>query len=282
MSSDTCDPEAVGMSATRLQQLSDLAKNWIRPDLHQSIVMQVVRDGQICFQSSIGNLTPDSDSPTVDLSAIFPVASLSKVFTATAIMTLVEDGLLSLHNPVQDFIPEFSGTDKDKVRLWNLLTHTVGGLSMEEMDGLPYKEGRPSDSLPLVPEGQHPKIHEFLCDGYKVPLSRKPGSVVIYSNYGFELLGEVVRRVSGVPLATYVEGRVFEPLRMNDTHYILPVDKYRGVVQRPIDAAHATAKKQFFQGLGSESLAETPWASAGGIFDCQRSREIRSDVFKLW
>ena len=263
MTIDTRDPEDVGMSAARLQQLSDLAKGWIRPDLHQSIVMQVVRNGQTCFQSSIGNSTPGSNSSTVDSSTIFPAASLSKVFTATAIMTLVEDGLLSLHNPVQDFIPEFSGVDKDKIQLWNLLTHTIGGLSMEEMDALTSRNVDQLNSLPPVPKGQHPKVHEFLCAGYETPLSRKPGSVVIYSNYGFELLGEVVRRVSGVPLATYVEDRVFEPLGMNDTHFILPVDKRARVAQRPIDAAYASAKELFFQGLGSESLAETPWASAG-------------------
>jgi CubicO group peptidase (beta-lactamase class C family) len=260
---DTCNPEDVGMSAPRLKQLSDLAKTWIKPDLHQSIVMLAVRDGLTCFQSSTGNLKSGSDSLAVDLSTIFPVASLSKVFTATAIMTLVEDGLLSLHNPVQDFIPEFSGTDKDKVRLWNLLTHTIGGLGMEEMDGLPYRDDVQPDSFPPVPEGQHPKIHEFLCVGYETPLSRKPGSVVIYSNYGFELLGEIVRRVSGVPLATYVKHRIFEPLGMNDTHFILPVDKHSRVVQRPMDAVAASAEQLFFQGFGSQALVETPWASAG-------------------
>jgi CubicO group peptidase (beta-lactamase class C family) len=136
---DTCDPKDVGMSATRLQQLSELAREWIRPDLHQSIVMHVVRDGLICFQSSAGKLTQADDSSSVDTSTIYPVASLSKVFTATAIMTLVEDGLLNLHNPVQDFIPEFTGADKETVRLWNLLTHTGGGLSMTEMGGLPCR-----------------------------------------------------------------------------------------------------------------------------------------------
>ena len=263
MAIDSCDPEDVGMSATRLQQLSDLANNWIRPDLHQSIVMQVVRNGLTCFQSYAGKLTQADDSSFVDSSTIFPVASLSKVFTATAIMTLVEDGLLSLNNPVQDFIPEFSGADKDKVRLWNLLTHTIGGLSMEEIDGLPYRTDFKPASLPPVPEGQYPKIHEFLCAGYEFPLSQKPGSVVIYSNYGFELLGEIVRRVSGVPLATYAKDRIFKPLGMNDTHFILPGDKYSRVVQRPLDAVGASAKELFFQGFESESFAETPWASAG-------------------
>jgi CubicO group peptidase (beta-lactamase class C family) len=263
VSFNKCKPEEVGVSAQRLQKLSGLVQTWIRPDLHQSIVMHVARNGRFFFQKSTGNITPDPGSPSVQESTIYPVASLSKVFTATAIMTLVEDGMISLHNPVQDFIPEFSGTDKDKIRLWNLLTHTIGGLSMEEMDGLPYRNSIQSSSPSPVPEGQHPKIHEFLCVGYDAPLSRKPGSVVIYSNYGFELLGEIVRRVSGVPLATYVEDRIFEPLGMIDTHFILPVDKYARVVQRPIDAASASAKKLFFQGLGSESLAETPWASGG-------------------
>ena len=263
MSINMCNPKDVGMSTTHLQKVAQMAHSWIRPDLHQAIVMHVARNGRTAFQKSIGSLTPDANSPSVQQDTIYPVASLSKVFTATSIMTLVEDGLVSLHNPVQDFIPEFAGTDKDKVRLWNLLTHTIGGHSMEEMDDLPSRKADKIPGLLPVPTGQHPKVHEFLALGHDVPLSRKPGSVIIYSNYGFELLGEIVRIVSGVPLATYFEERICTPLGLTDTSFILSKDKENRVVKRPKSAAYADAKALFCKGVGVESQSRIPWASAG-------------------
>ncbi|MFT5258373.1 MAG: CubicO group peptidase (beta-lactamase class C family) [Saprospiraceae bacterium] len=109
---ESCTPEEVGISASRLEQLAALSKTWIRPDLHQLILMQVLREGVSCFQHSVGNASPTPYLLALGFDALVPVASLSKLFTATAIMALVEDGWISLHNPVQDFIPEFSGKDK--------------------------------------------------------------------------------------------------------------------------------------------------------------------------
>jgi CubicO group peptidase (beta-lactamase class C family) len=98
-------------------------------------------------------------------------------------------------------------------------------MGMEEMDTLPYQNNLKGDvPLPTI-EGLHPRIHAFLHAGYQVPLSRKPDSVVIYSNYAFELLGEVVRRVSGLPLAVFLEQRAFKRLVMSDTHFIVPAEK---------------------------------------------------------
>jgi serine-type D-Ala-D-Ala carboxypeptidase len=257
------------MSETRLRNLAELTHSWIRPDLHQAIAMQVARHGRTVFEKAIGSLNPDSDSQPIQQDTIFPVASLSKVFTATAIMTLVEDGLISTHNAVQDYISGFSGVDKEKVRLWNLLTHTIGGHSMEEMDNLLSRMADTISNPPLSPDNQHPKIHEFLNLGYDVPLSREPGAVVIYSNYGFELLGEIVRIVSGLPLATYFEERICKPLGMLDTHFILPEEKENRVVRRPPSAAYADAKDIFCKGIGVESEFRIPWASAGAFSTTQ-------------
>ena len=265
MSNKFSNPKNAGMSKTHLHNLAQLTLSWIRPDLHQAIVMQVARNGYTIFEKAIGDLTPNSDAQPVQQDTIYPIASLSKVFTATTIMSLVEDGLISTHNSVQDYIPDFLGTDKDKVRVWNLLTHTIGGHSMEEMDSLSSRLADKVSSLPPAPDNQHPKIHEFLSLGYDVPLSRKPGTVVIYSNYGFELLGEIVRIVSGVPLATYFEERICKPLGMVDTHFILPEEKEGRVVRRPGSAAYADAKEIFCKGVGVESQFRIPWASAGAF-----------------
>ena len=278
MSSEIETLEVVGMSAARLKRVSQLAQSWIRPELHQAVVTQVARKGQTVFRESHGNLRPESDSPPVQQDTIYPIASLSKLFTAASIMSLVEDGLVSLHNPVQDFVPEFTGTDKDQVRLWHLITHTIGGLGMDVMDDLPSRNAHQIPDLSPCPPGQHTKIHEFLALGYDTPLSRKPGSVVIYSNYGFELLGEIVRIVSGTPLATYFDQRFCKPLGMTDTHFILPEEKESRVIRRPKTAAYADADAYFHQGVGTPSHYKIPWASAGA-FSTARDLAIFGQMF---
>ena len=253
----------IGISAKRLNRISTLAQHWITPDLHQCVVMHAMHNGKVIFHHAIGKQTTQTDSSCTPLDAIYPVASLSKLMTATAIMLLVEDGLLSLHNPVVDFIPEFTGKNKEKVTLWHLLTHTMGGFSMASVDDLPLKTGLNPIDLPSTTNTINPLVHEFLNLGYTHPLSHEPGTTVIYSNYGYELLGEVIRRVSGANLESFTEERIFKPLQMNDTHFILPNHKRHRLVRRPNSAAYALADQYFFSGLEAENLFDTPWASAG-------------------
>jgi CubicO group peptidase (beta-lactamase class C family) len=256
-------PKNVDMCSERLSLISTLSKTWVSPELHQSIAMIALRRGQVVFSEAVGNQTPEPDSPPARLDAIYTIASLSKVITATAVMTLVEDGLLSLHNPVADYIPEFVGESKDKVTLWHLLTHTIGGYRMEDVDDLPSRGSDKFQDSQSTPDRLHPLIDGFLKLGYEVPLTRGPGTVVGYSNYGYELLGEVVRRVSGQELEHYAEERIFKPLGMKDTHYILPREKWHRLVRRPVNAPFATALDFFMSGLETELILETPWASCG-------------------
>src|SRR5947209_18088488 len=97
-----------------------------------ALVVLVARKGVIVFHEAFGKLTPEPDSPPVPRDAIYPISSISKLFTATAAMILVEDGLLGLNRPVQEYIPEFVGEGKEAVMVHHLLTHT-GGIDDEEV-----------------------------------------------------------------------------------------------------------------------------------------------------
>lgn len=144
---------------------------------------------------------PEPETMTED--TIFDAASLTKVLATTpSIMLLLERGKLRLDAPAHDYLPEFVGNGKDAITLRHLLTHTSGlrpGLS-----------------------------HSPAWTGYKTAIEKAcaeattsaPGTSFRYSDINFIVLGEIVRRVSGMPLNEFAEMEFFRPLKMNDTGYL--------------------------------------------------------------
>ena len=206
------------------------------------------------LHEAFGRLTPDHDSPSLELDSLFPITSLTKTITATAAMCLVEDGLLGLNRPVSSYIPEFSGEGKDAVLVHHLLTHT-SGLRQEEIDA---HVAQVSDDLVIPPPDatQHTAIQESLYETYGAPLWKPPGEEMSYSDLNFDLLGEIVRRVSGASLIDFTRDRIFAPLGMTDTYFILPELHKHRAVRRPMGAP--------FWACGEEDiLMDVPSAAAG-------------------
>ena len=226
------------MSEERLRRIVSMAGDWVAQGIHPALVVLVARRGVIFIHEAFGHLTPEPDSPPLELDSIFPLASITKPITATAAMILVEDGLLGLNRPVWWYIPEFAGEGKDMVMVHHLLTGTSG---LRDEDVYAYaEENKVSVEIPaLDDETQHPVIHEYLCRRYNAPLSKPPATEMSYSGFGFELLGEIVRRVSGKSLADFAKERIFEPLGMKDTDYIVPREMYSRIVRRSTDAPNS-------------------------------------------
>lgn len=249
-------PEEAGMSPDRVRHVVDLACGWVEEGITPALVVLVARRGVIVIHEAFGRLTPEPDSPPLRRDSIFPLASLTKPITATAAMILVEEGLLGLNRPVQWYIPEFVGEGKDVVMVHHLLTHT-SGLRDEDVDAhAERKEG--TIEIPPPDETQHPAINERLFLGYDAPLWKAPGTEMSYCNYGYALVGEIARRVSGRSLADFARERIFGPLGMKDTWYVVPDSARHRIVRRPEDAIDAAW-------LDSPETLETPWA-AGGAF----------------
>jgi CubicO group peptidase (beta-lactamase class C family) len=234
----------------------DLAASWVAEGITPALVVLVARKGAIVFHEAFGRLTPEPDSPPLELDTIFPLASLTKPITATAAMILVEDGLLGLNRPVQWYIPEFVGEGKDSVMVHHLLTHT-SGLRGEDLDAHAEKV-KGTVEIPPPDETQHPRVQEYIVLRYDAPLWKPPGTEMSYCNYGYELLGEIVRRVSGRSLADFARERVFEPLGMKDSFYIVPDSVGHRIVKRSEDARDADR-------LNSRETQETPSASGGAF-----------------
>jgi uncharacterized protein YbbC (DUF1343 family) len=151
------------------------------------------------YEKAYGNraLVPDVEPMTVD--TMFDAASLTKVVATTpSIWLLIERGKIGLDDPVRKFIPEFRQAD---ITIRHLLTHTSG-----LRPDLDLKE----------PWNGYETAMKLILDEEPV---NKPGYVFRYSDINFEILGEIVRRVSGMPLDQFAKKNVFEPLGMKDTKF---------------------------------------------------------------
>lgn len=120
------NPTDVGMLPDRLRAATRVAEDWIASGETSALCVLVARGGGIVLHAAYGRLTPAADAPPTPLDAIFPVASVTKPITATAVLCLLEDGRVGLNRPVREYLPEFAGDDKAWVTVRHLLTHTSG------------------------------------------------------------------------------------------------------------------------------------------------------------
>jgi CubicO group peptidase (beta-lactamase class C family) len=182
-----------GISPERLKHVKDLCASWVADESTPALIALVARHGIIFLYEAWGRLGPDPHSSSVLPDSIFGVASVSKPVTATAIMILVERGQIGLNQPVLKYVPEFEGDGFEQVTLRHLLTHT---------SGLPY-----NSDIPFADLGRS-------------GLRLSPGREMRYSNVGFELLGELVARVSMQPFHEFTRCNIFEPIGMKDATFV--------------------------------------------------------------
>jgi uncharacterized protein YbbC (DUF1343 family)/CubicO group peptidase (beta-lactamase class C family) len=169
------------------------------------VVVLVGRGDEVLYHRAWGSreLVPEPAPMLPD--TIFDIASLTKPFgTALAVMTLVDRGAIKLDAPLGRYLKEFKGRAFEEVTIRRILTHTAG---------------LPSIPAPGTLDHGFPRAAKALA---RRPLDYPPGTGFQYSDTGFILLAEVVRRVSGDPLDRYLERVVFRPLRLHDTFFHPP------------------------------------------------------------
>src|SRR5215470_11969424 len=105
-------PAEAGMSSARVQHVAQVAQSWVEHEGVRALVVAVARHGILVLHEAFGTRAPEPDSPPATLDSIFDLQTVGKAITATAIMLLVDDGLLGLNRPVAEYIPEFIGEDK--------------------------------------------------------------------------------------------------------------------------------------------------------------------------
>jgi len=188
--------------AQRLAQMDSVIADEISKKHLPGAVVLVGRKGRIVWRKAYGDraLEPVREPMTAD--TIFDLASLTKVVaTTTSIMILVERGKLRLSDPVSLHIPELKGEGRDRITIEHLLTHVSG-----------YA---PDFDLRERWTGYGEAIKRLIAE----PLRNTPGSRFTYSDIGFIALGEVVARVSGMPLDRFAQKNIFGPLKMVNTGF---------------------------------------------------------------
>ena len=193
----------------KLETIEPLVKEAIADKKLPGAVVLVGRGDAVLYQKAIGNraVVPAIEPMTLD--TMFDLASLTKVVaTTTSVMILIEEGKIRTSDRVAAFIPGFEKYGKGNITIRDLMTH-VSGL-------------RPDLDLGDVWSGSDTAIALAIDE---VPASA-PGEKFVYSDINYFLLGDIVRRVSGMPLDLFAKRRVFEPLGMEDTTF-LPPDSLR-------------------------------------------------------
>ncbi len=222
-------PASAGMSAGRLAGIDAVVLESIARKEAPGAVVLVGRRGKVVFRKAYGNraVVPAVEKMTAD--TVFDMASLTKpIATATSVLLLVEEGKLRLADRVAKLLPEFArgGGARDKVTIEELLTHRAG---LAADDPMALYLGTPK---------------EIFEKKYQQALAYPPGTRFLYSDAGYEVLSEVVRRVSGLPLDEFAAARIFAPLGMKDTEFrpggkgkiplarIAPTERIDGEIRR--------------------------------------------------
>lgn len=207
------EPAGAGAAAAAapadFSALDPILEAAIAADEIPGAVLVVGRGDEVLYRKAYGRraLVPEPEPMTVD--TVFDLASLTKVLaTATAVTRLVEQGRLRLNDPVARYIPEFTGGGKEHVTVRHLLTHHAGL--------------RPIPRLPEKWSGADAVLRAIYGDELISP----PGARFVYSDTGYIVLAELVRRASGLPLDEYFAREIAAPLGMESARF-RPPDGWR-------------------------------------------------------
>jgi CubicO group peptidase (beta-lactamase class C family) len=251
----TAAPEDLGFSSERLARIGPVIKGEIEKGQYPGAVMLVARKGKVVYFESVGQLDPASGEP-MPKDAIFRLYSMTKAYTSVAAMILMEEGRLRLTDPVSRYLPalanrevsvastdpytgatRYSNVPADReINIQDLLRHTSGIVyqaytSHPKVKELYAKEG--VDWKDVTPAEQIERLA-------KVPLAHQPGTTFEYG-LSVDVLGRVIEVISGMPLGQFLQERIFTPLGMTDSAFIVPPEK-RDRLAQPFAIDRATGK----------------------------------------
>jgi CubicO group peptidase (beta-lactamase class C family) len=262
----------VRMDAARLAAMQARMRSFVERGMIPGVVTLVARRGRVLSLAACGVQDYETKTP-MRADSLFQIASMTKPITAIGVMILMEEGRLSLGDPVSKHLPEFAdirvsaggGTEGTKkparaITIRDLMTHTSG------MSG-------------SFPAGRNDKFYahdEPLADAVRAyartPLAFEPGARWGYSNTGIAALGRIVEVTSGQPYEQFMAERIFAPLGMHDTHFFVPEGK-RGRVASIYQLADGKLKKV---DLGIDRMPAKYAAPEGGLYSTAH------DLFRLY
>jgi CubicO group peptidase (beta-lactamase class C family) len=228
-------PEELGFSTARLGRIHDAMGRFIDEGRLAGTVALIYRNGQIVYQECQGKADLASGRP-MHLDSLFRIYSMTKPITAAAVMMLLEESRLRLTDPVSAYLPEFTDMqvaeldEGGQVRLVpantpitirQLMTHT-SGLGYGEPE-IPLIAQRYAELVGPMWDGRGPDaLKNFVTAVAQTPLYFHPGTSYHYG-VSMEVAGRLVEVISGQPFGAFLQQRIFEPLKMADTGFTVPL-----------------------------------------------------------
>lgn len=231
-----------------LGKLDEVLRGFLAREEVRAAHVTVLRRGEVVFEKGYGSVRDGEGPPTSR--SVFPVGSISKQFTAAAVLALVDEGLVRLDAPVRDHLPEWFATDPD-LRVSHLLTHTSGLADFLWLDGYRALGDRP----------ETPKA-AYLALGASAPRRFPPGERWSYSNTNYKALAVLVERVAGRPFDEVLAERVLRPAGLEGIGpcHDLPPGGFVGGFAPSGQLAPLDASRAAYEGDGG--LCATPAALA--------------------
>ncbi|MBE9169756.1 serine hydrolase [Pleurocapsales cyanobacterium LEGE 06147] len=207
----TPSPTAPGLNDP--QEFANFADNFFTKQLANSNIpgaaISVVKDGKIFFAKGYGYANLEKKIPVDANRTLFRVASLSKLFTATATMQLYEKGLINLDDDVSQYLEfQLENPYPEPVTFARLMMHTDG--TTQRLIGL----AAPTETK-MKPLGEYLPEH-------MPPIVYPPGTLYSYSNHSIALLGYLVEKISGLPFIEYIDENILQPLSMERSTFLQP------------------------------------------------------------
>ncbi|HSH22323.1 MAG TPA: serine hydrolase domain-containing protein [Candidatus Caenarcaniphilales bacterium] len=194
-------------SSTATTRLDPQLLDGVFEELADGVRSAALPSAALAIGDSVGPIRVETYGGPTELGisneSVFFLASVTKPIVATAVMQLVERGLLDLHAPLARYLPAFAMPDKENVTAWHLLTHTSG---VPDVPTERIRRERPSAA----------RMTEIATTS---PLQFEPGTRWEYCSASFYLLGQLLQRLSGLPYPRYLEERLLAPLGMTHTTF---------------------------------------------------------------
>jgi CubicO group peptidase (beta-lactamase class C family) len=233
----TARPAEIGLSAERLERLSRTMREYAEGGRIAGVVTLIARDGRVAHLEAFGKRDIEQNAP-MQVDTIVRIASMSKAVTSVAVLMLMEEGKLLLGDPVSKFLPAYASTRvavppaepggriavvaaKRQITIRDLLTHTAG---ISYGTGATEAQYKAAGIWMWYFADKDEPIGSIMERLAALPFDAQPGERYVYG-FATDILGAVVEKASGQSLDEFFRRRIFEPLKMTDTHFFLPPEK---------------------------------------------------------
>ena len=226
-------PAALGFNPVKLLSIDSICKRAIAGQATPGCVVVVAKNGQVVYEKAFGTLEYNKAEPVYP-ETIYDLASVTKVCATTiSVMKLYEEGKLDLHKTLGDYLPWVRGTDKDSLKIWDIMLHQAGLKDYIPFYAETILKDKDAEPDPLIYAAVADSLHcirvaenLYMCSNWEDTMYKRilvsrlgPQGKYVYSDNDFIFMGKVVETLSGQPLDQYVYHTFYQPMGLATTGF---------------------------------------------------------------